>query len=387
MNRLSNTLSLKNTDSKKDYVMKRKKGIVVVFNPQSLYRFIWYYCAYGKNYDWTAICLPNDYKGEYIGEYCEKSGIFSNIIRTSIRFSKLSILRKIQLSVEMFLHAITGQQLKFCKKFINYFIPYDEYDIAVVSTEEEVIPGMFIGVSSEKKTVILEDGTLDYTEKKSRLQICDVANLWNLLGYLLSKMGYASTVQSRYAFNKTKFCEKYASKPELMKYRNYKSLNKLGDMDVCDKGLYKEILKRIYPLPKDINTIDVVLCTFPYTDFVTDDSFVTSKIETYVNENYRDSIILLKKHPRDKADYHFDSSIKVIEIEQTVPAEIFFSYFKVKSAVFTWPSSILFSVDEKQCNIKVLYLEQVNAISSEYRSLYINCIQMLNIHRKNIIWI
>ena len=111
MNRLSNTLSLKNTDSKKDYVMKRKKGIVVVFNPQSLYRFILYYCAYGNNYDWTAICLPNDYKGEYIGEYCEKSGIFSNIIRTSIRFSKLSILIKIQLSVEMFLHAITGQQL------------------------------------------------------------------------------------------------------------------------------------------------------------------------------------------------------------------------------------------------------------------------------------
>ena len=73
----------------------KKKGVVLVYNPHNLHQFLWYYCTYGKEYSWTAISLPNGYKGEYMSSYCEKSGIFEKVIKSSLNFQTMSAKEKL----------------------------------------------------------------------------------------------------------------------------------------------------------------------------------------------------------------------------------------------------------------------------------------------------
>ena len=58
-----------------------KKGLAVIYDPHNVYQFLWYYCTYGKDIEWSALCLPNSYKGEYLSEPCRKLGIFKKIYR------------------------------------------------------------------------------------------------------------------------------------------------------------------------------------------------------------------------------------------------------------------------------------------------------------------
>ena len=61
--------------------MKNKRGLAVFYDPHNVYQFLWYYCTYGQDMDWDALCLPNSFQGEYVSEWAEKLGIFKNIYR------------------------------------------------------------------------------------------------------------------------------------------------------------------------------------------------------------------------------------------------------------------------------------------------------------------
>lgn len=92
---------------------RRKKGVALIYNPHNLHQFIWYYCTYGRDYDWTALCFPNGYKGEYMSEYCKKSGIFKEIIRRSESFVTIPVRKKCIMFIQMFLYALTKQQMNY----------------------------------------------------------------------------------------------------------------------------------------------------------------------------------------------------------------------------------------------------------------------------------
>ena len=55
------------------------KGLILVYDPHNLYQFLWYYCTYGKDMKWDALCLPNEGKGEYMSAYCKRVGIFEQV--------------------------------------------------------------------------------------------------------------------------------------------------------------------------------------------------------------------------------------------------------------------------------------------------------------------
>jgi hypothetical protein len=57
----------------------KKKGLAVIYDPHNVYQFLWYYCTYGKDIEWYALCLPNSYKGEYLSNECKKMNIFKEI--------------------------------------------------------------------------------------------------------------------------------------------------------------------------------------------------------------------------------------------------------------------------------------------------------------------
>lgn len=367
-----------------------KKAIAVIYSPKSLFNFIWYYSSFGKEYEWDVVIRPygKDSDKSILNTmqiYVKKMGIFKNIIIDFDNEIFQSVGDKVKLLIQMMGYCIVKKQRTFCEKYINKRFRLDDYSLILTSCESGTLEGTIIGVSDEHNVVILEDGTLDYKERKEKLDFRDLFKFWNLVGYILSVMGYGNTHSTSYKLDKTKFCDKFASKPELLKDCNFKSISALNDMTLCDKDLYKGILDRIFAIPTGLDKADVMLSTFPYTDYVKDDSFVKRKVEDYINQNYLGKTILLKKHPRDLAKYNFDKSINVVNVEQTIPAELLITYSEVGTYVFTWPSTFIFAMDSNKNKIEVLYFEQVKEENKQYKLVFDECLETLDVKKECVV--
>ncbi len=342
----------------------KKKGVVLVYNPHNLHQFLWYYCTYGKEYSWTAISLPNGYKGEYMSSYCEKSGIFEKVIKSSLNFQTMSAKEKLPFFIKMCLYAITGKQRKYYKKFIEQFIPYDDYDIAVVLTDIGIVSGMFIGAGYEKKTVIMEDGTGDYAARPDYYILKRLGNFHDWQGFLTAKMGYSNPAHY-YKLKTTRYCEKFSSNPEKMQYRDYKSINRLFDMSDTDEVLFQDINKKIYEeiVSCDFEKAEAVVFTNRFQDFTRDAEIYIEKFQDYINRNYKS--IIIKRHPRDETNYVFHSDVTVQEIDNSVPAEVILPYIKEKKIVFMFTSSIMLYMNSYHYTSTFLYFEGLYEKSRE----------------------
>lgn len=337
----------------------KKRAVAVLYSPKTLLDFIWYYVTYGQDYEWDVIVVPYGDDVEQIQPYLEKTDIFRRIIVDDKTEKFQSMGDKIKQFGSMIGCYLFGKQKVFCKKYVNQRVKIDEYSLVLIPTTHMMLTGILIALSDEYTTVILEDGILDYTYKKEKFDKRDLFKFWNLVGYFLSKMGYANTHQSNYRLEKTKYCDKYSTKPELMKYLNYRSISRLNDMDICDIQLYKRIVNRTFELPSYIDFVDFVLFTAPLDDYEGNSLLYVEETVRYINENCHDKVVFLKKHPRDLAIYNFDSSVKVIEIEKEIPAELLLTYFDVEKYVFMWPSSFLQSAEIEKEKIELLYFEYI----------------------------
>ncbi len=335
-------------------VTNKKKGIAVIYDPHNLYQFIWYYATYGKKYEWTALCLPNGYKGEYMSKFCEKSGIFENIIRDEQAYLNASIKTKAKEFFKMSFYAITGRQSQYCKKLISKYVNIDQYEIGVVLTDVGIVSGAFIGLGQEMQIVILEDGMGDYAERPKGYIRKHMFNPFDIQGYLVAKMGYANPAHY-YPLKTTKYCEKFCSNPEQMLYRAYKSINILYDFSETDMELFDEIVMKTYPeLSKiDFSKIEIMIFSNRLSDFGDGIEIYVKKFQEYVNHNYKK--ILLKRHPRDETKYEFASNIEVQEIDNSIPAEVFLHLLKNKEILFMYTSSILLYIDNKNYDVSYLY--------------------------------
>ncbi len=335
---------------------ERKKGIAVIYDPHNLYQFIWYYCTYGKEYDWTAVCLPNGYKGEYMSEFCKRSEIFEEIISDSQGYLTMSIGKKLKVFAEMFWYAIRGKQADFCKKMVSKYTKFEDYDIAVVLTDVGIVSGAFIGLSAEKKTVILEDGMGDYADRPKGYLWKHFFNPYDWQGFLVAKMGYSNPAHY-YPLKTTKNCEKFCSNPDQMIYREYKSIDRLFELTNTDEKAYKEILKKVYPEIErcDFDSVDSIVFTNRLYDFCKDTSVYMEKFQKHINDNYKS--IIIKKHPRDEGNYVFDEGVKVQEISNSIPAEVLLPYIKDKQIVFMFTSSILLYMQSYDFKYYYLYFE------------------------------
>lgn len=337
-----------------DSTIKKKKGLALIYDPHNLHQFIWYYCTYGKDYEWTALCLPNGYKGEYMSEYCEKSHIFKKIIRDNKCFLTMSMKKRLGIFINMFLYAITGQQTKYCRKFIGQYVTSDEYDLTVVLTDVGIVSGMFIGVSAEQRTVILEDGMGDYAARPWNYLLKHWRNIYDWQGFLVAKMGYANPGHY-YKLRTTKYCEKFSSHPNQMLYTDYKSMQQLFDLTHTDEKFFRKIVKKVYHQISEYNfdQIDAVVFTNRLYDFSEDAGMYIEKFQNYISRRYKS--ILLKRHPRDETNYVFDKQMKVQEIDNSIPAEVILPYIKGKEVVFMFTSSILLYMDAYHCKPRFLY--------------------------------
>lgn len=366
----------------------KKKAIAVIYSPKSLLDFIWYYSSYGKDYEWDAVVKPygRDYDKSVLNSmhaYVKKTGIFKNIMIDADNEIFQTVGEKAILFLQMVGYYIVKKQKVFCKKYINKRFKIDDYALVVLTCDTGALEGVVIGVSDEYNVVIFEDGLGDYVVRKEKFDKKDLLNFWNLMGYFLAKMGYGNTHFSSYKLENTKNCEKYATKPSYMKYRDFKSISKLNDMKVCDIKTYKEIMNRIYEIPDITGRVDAVLCTSPLIEFTENKFDYVKAIVEYINKNYSNGTILLKKHPRDIEDYKFDESINVINIDKSVPAELLLTYFSVGVYVFSFPSTILFAMDCDEDNIEVLFFDDID--NSIYKNNFAKSVEIVRLDERNII--
>ena len=319
--------------------MGRKHGLVVIYDPHNLYQFLWYYSTYGKEMVWDALCLPNSYKGEYLSGTCGKLGIFRNIYTDTKPFDSLPILSRLLLFCKMFFSALFGKQRQFARRFICGYTGKLDFDAAVILTDVGFISGMFCLLADHKDVVILEDGMGDYINRKYSNIFSHLHNFFDLQGFMLSALGYSNTGHY-FPLRTTKQCTKFSSHPDKMAYRNYKVIKTLFDMTLTDDVLFRRLVKSAWTGVAEYfsRPVEAMLFTTPLTDYVKDAQPYISLIEGYINEHV--SSLMLKRHPRDTAEYRFCRDVHVVDIDQSIPTEVLLPFLKDIKIFFCRHSAI-----------------------------------------------
>ena len=317
-----------------------KKGLAVIYDPHNVYQFLWYYCTYGKDIEWSALCLPNSYKGEYLSEPCKKLGVFKTIFRDTQQFDSMSLKKRLLIFLKMFFYALVGKQKKFSRNFINKFIGNYDFDTAVVLTDVGLVSGLFLTLAPEKEIIILEDGMGDYEAREWKNIFKSFSRFYDVQGFILSLLGY-SNIGHYFPLKTTKNCIKFCSHPDKMLYRKYKDIKLLFDFTDTYINLFKQLLSKIYIGIEEYfsDKKDLILFTTPLNDLTPNKEKYNKKVEHYINNYYKGRSILIKKHPRDISIYSFDKSITVTEIDNAIPAEVLLPFLKDMEIIFYGHSS------------------------------------------------
>ncbi|MBR1533513.1 MAG: hypothetical protein IJ639_04060 [Ruminococcus sp.] len=338
-----------------------KKGLALIYNPHNLLEFVWYCCTYSKDTEWDALCLPSGHMGEYMSEYCEKSGLFNKIYASDKNYSQAGMKEQLGAFLSMFGHYITGRRAAYCKKTLNRYVEdIDRYDELVVLNDIGLVGGLMIGLGKQKDVIILEDGVGDYVEKSNKRFLKHLLSGREWRGFLLAKMGYSNS-EHNYPLVTSKYCTKFNSKPEKMKYRKYKRFEKLFDFTDTDVERYNRIIADLYTDidQEKIRQSDAIVFTTNVADFTKDPGAHIKAFEDYMNAHA--NAVMIKKHPRDCGDYVFDPAVSIYELSPAYPAEVILPYIKDKQIYFMFPSSVLLYVDDSSDKYHCFYFEKLYA--------------------------
>lgn len=339
--------------------MCRKKALVILYSPKTLNDFLWYYSQMKEEYEWTA--LLQCYGGRIvIKELCEKAGIFDKIICDNGRFDTMSFGSKVKMFVRMGICYLRHCQTKIAREILEQKVGNLNFDLIVVAPSETLVQGMCICMAGEIPVTILEDGLNDYIEHSKRFQFSRGLNFNNILGYLLTKMGYAD-ISMAYWMKNNSLCTKCCCYPDRMKNKGYRSIVKLYDENVDDMK-YRELVEKTFEFRLQEVDDSVILYTTPLNDFTEENNNeliddLVKKTVDYI-ENYGKRVYL-KRHPRDTQKYNFKDPDSVIEINKLLPAEFIISLFRKQENIFMYPSTILMAYDNDFDGVQTLYFENL----------------------------
>ena len=333
------------------------KGLVIIYDPHSLQQFIWYYFTYGTGKKWDALCLPNGYKGTYMEPYCRKTGLFDTIIKDDTEYMSLGLFRKFKLICKMTGYYIVGKRKLCAKRILNEYVgSIDDYDEVVALCDIGFISGLCALLGDEKTISYLDDGLGDYNYRDKWSNTYKKTSLMYWQGFVMSRMGYGCA--GRFYFKPTEKCIKYCAVPEEMKYRNYKEIRSF-DMSNTDVDGYNNTLRRTYVGLSDIDfdSVDAVFFTDNLEVFSPNYQDYYDKCSRIIGGKHR--TVLLKKHPRDGATYSFPDGVRVIEVDNEIPAEIILPYLKGKQIYFSIFSSIIIFMQQYNYSYSILYSSQM----------------------------
>ncbi len=332
-------------------------GIVIIYTAKDLQEFLLFYCSEGKSYKWIAICCPFGEREckTFMDDYCRKSGVFEKVIICKRHFKIMCTEEKMKLFLKMCLNFLIGKRRKYCARIVNDCIGDIDYSAAVVPSDYGVLTGAIIANSKYKTVYILEDGAADYRDRPSGYILKHFKEKGQLIGFLLAKMGYTNSAY-HYKFNDTKYCIKYSQQPEKLKYRNYSAIRKLIVVNGAEEELYNKLIEKTFDLDISFNEYDLMFFTTPLHDFTENPEKYKELTEQYINNHYSGKKILVKKHPRDSADYNFQCASEIRIINGSIPGEILIPFLEKMDIISMFTSSVLLFLNKDQ-SCKVFYYE------------------------------
>lgn len=346
---------------------KQKRGLAIIYDPHNLQQFIWYYCTYGKEIVWDALCLPNGRKGTYMESYCERAEIFSNIRVDDIEPLTMSFSNKLKYFVQMFFYYVIGRRRQCCKKILNQYVDdIDQYDVLTTICDSGFVSGLLALLGKEKDVIYFDDGAGDYFPRYRWRSPYLKFSFASVQGFLLALMGYSC--HGRFYFEPTKYCYKYSAVTDKMEYRNYKEMRDL-DISKTDLLQYNTILNKVYPKIREIDfdAVDVVFFTDSTYTFTDNYLKYDNDCARYIGERYKS--VLVKRHPGDFSKIEFGEGVKVQEVDREIPAELLFSFLKGKKIVFMWISSIIIFMQPYNYKYSLLYLNDLYEENKKTRSI------------------
>ena len=334
-----------------------KKGLVIVWDPHSLMQFFQFYCMRDFAAEWDALCFPLENKKEIMHEYCERSGVFHNIYRSSIQYQNLSICKKIGLFLQMLIYALMGKRKEYCKKTFNKYVEdINKYDIFAANCENGFISGMIASFGEDKTSIYFEDGVGDYIEKRERNRSCfKKGSFQDIQCLLMAKLGYFG---KGYTYlEQTKYCYKYASNPKELAYKNYKEIRKFDLTNDALNG-FRDIIERVYPeliLLKNRNTNSIFVFTTPLDSNNSYSEEYRKRFIDFINKHAKE--IYLKRHPSELTPLFLSEQVKVHQINNNIPAEVLFPYISNNTCYMMEPDSLLINMGVYNISIIILYFD------------------------------
>ena len=371
--------------------MGNNKALAILYSPKSLIDFTWYYYAHGKAYDWDVLIIACDHELK-IKEQCEKSGMFKNIFCDNVNYDKISRLHQAFIFIEMVFFWIFWKKKTYVKRFFakkNINLSYNKHLIA--SNFCSLDSGLLQCFADSIPTVILEDGMSDYVYRTRKFDRTIPLNLDSFIAYIMCKMNYASLNQNgcaRYITKNSIFCDKYSVHPEKMKYKGYRTINKLGEeiYDRNDYENYLQTLRKMYDVQSLNICGDVVLFTAPLKYDDISQEIIAYNTVNYIVKEYSPKRVFIKKHPRDHSNYKFPETVEVEEIPANIPAELIIDLLDVKKSIFMYTTTVLLSIKSYNNAVLFVYKSLYNDVAS-YKKGIDGDLETIELPESNIVFI
>lgn len=340
-----------------------KRAVAYIGSPRQFQDFIWYYLAYGKEYEWDLVCQPM-VKEMKLEETFKRSGLFRNIY-VFAPFWGRSLGELVQVGSKMILYWLMGQNKKYARKEINKIINLNKYEHICLATTEGVFEGMMALCADQISVDLLEDGLGDNPDPHEKFNIYRLKENRYLISYVFAKMGYFN-YRAIFPLKSTKKCIRYSINPEIVYRELYKEVRQLNDMTLVDRDEYTDLVKKAFGINQVGEKFDAVLFSTPLTDFTQDCRYYNKRILEYLKEQGYHKI-LLKKHPRDVFDYKCED-LEIIETDSWIPGENLLEALKGYRLFFMAPSSTIRAIKDRSVNICIF--KYPNLKNSDYSYLF-----------------
>ena len=316
-------------------MQKRKKALAVVAGPYRLLQVLWLTLKY-KEYDWSVVLLRYGESlsvVENLKKACLDSGVFQNVY-TAITVGRYSTsIQKIRETLRMCFYYIIGKKKEYCLKFITSYIPNFNYQLLCVASSYSFFFCVFLNFAYDIDTLIIQEGASDYMKATTNHN-----RITNFASEFLYRMGYINLNSKEYFFAYEK-CTKYATLPNKLRYRGFKTIERMFDFSQTDKDAFLELISKVFPI--SVKEYDAVIFTGPLQLYGKNDGY--PEVIRFLDDNFKNKRVLVKRHPQDITNY----SCKNVVLEDKyseIPGEILLQHLSNCKIYFFYPSTILIDI-------------------------------------------
>ena len=350
---------------------RKKKALAELTGPYRFMQLIWIILSHPQ-YEWDVMIRYVDGRKETVealAEKCRASGLFRNIYSTTESGLSDSSGKKMGRMLEVIWYLVTFRRKKYMKRVIERGVGRSDYDLFCAENSFSFFGSAMMNQSKIVPTILLEDGIWEYTDV-----ITPFGFLTTLVGRFLFWIGIVNFITKK-NFKWNRYCYKYASMPDRLLEKDFRSVKKLYANDAVMQK-YKKVISRLYQIDED--HYDAMLFTSVSVSKTKYED--NRRFSAWVERTYQDRRVLLKEHPTDDFSY----ALKGIDTERkykVVPGELVAQTAGNADIVFMFPSTLMLALLEGQ-EVYVIHFDP-EIMYPRYQHDYdemMRCFTGLNIH-------